>query len=65
MSVEPAPTEAELLRYVELLAWIMQPEDDRNEVEGTAVHVWRVGLTVEEHARLQQFLPDELRDEER
>lgn len=53
---------AELRRYAGLLAWIMQPEDDIDEVRDTAVHVWRISLTVEEHQRLQQFLPDHLRD---
>lgn len=55
--------EDELRRYAELLAWIMMPEDDRREVEETAVHVWRVALTSEQHARLQRFLPADLRDE--
>lgn len=55
--------EAELRRYAGLLAWIMMSEDNRREVEETAIHVWRVELTREQHARLMEFLPAELRDE--
>lgn len=57
------PERDELLRYAALLAWIMQSKDDRREVEETAVHVWRVELTIEQHEQLNRFLPDELRDE--
>jgi hypothetical protein len=61
--IESRLADDELLRYAALLAWIMDSEDDRAEVEDTAVHVWRVELAVEDHARLARFLPDELRDE--
>lgn len=53
--------EAELRRYAGLLAWIMYSKDDREEVRETAVHVWRVELTPEQHDRLQEFLPEDLR----
>lgn len=52
----------ELRRYAGLLAWIMQPTEDRAGVEDTAVHVWRISLTLEDHARLDRFLPDDLRE---
>jgi hypothetical protein len=51
-----------LRRYAELLAWIMASPDDRVEVEGTAVHVWRIELTVAQHEELAAYLPPELRD---
>lgn len=51
----------ELRRYAGLLAWIMM-SDDVDEVRQTAVHVWRVELTVDDHRRLQEFLPTDLRD---
>lgn len=51
---------AELLWYAGLLAWIMASPDDRSDVEGTAVHVWRVALDSAQHEQLQRFLPPEL-----
>jgi hypothetical protein len=53
---------AELHRYAGLLAWIMMPLVDADEVRQTAIHVWRVELTLEDHKRLQSFLPADVRE---
>lgn len=60
--MSPEPTIEELMRYAALLAWIMESPDEVNDVRETAVHVWRIELTVEAHERLQQFKSSEFRD---
>jgi hypothetical protein len=51
--------DSELRYYAALLAYIMAPEDDRSAMWGNAEHIWRIELSVEQHERLQQFLPAE------